>query len=210
MLFDIKRATKIVYRQFRNYRLPELIKMIFKSLFKVDQILIYSTDSVSEIAASTNHDILEHIKKGDSATLEHNRKICAMPYWEFSMDLYDGVRDFFYYEMEGVIGHISWIYYKNDPNRIIKLGNDESEIKYSLTLPQFRGKGIYPATLAVIQRYLINQGYKRIFICVKQDNQPSIRGIIKAGFSFTGKIKLIKLLGIQVSRKYDVSQRKYD
>jgi len=170
----------------------------------VEPISIYVKDLNHENKSSAfSFDNVDgHITKGEQAELENARKRMVTPCWEFSCDLYDGVKDFFIYKDNGQIGHISWVYYRGDPNRIINLHIDEGEIKYSLTFPQFRGKGIYPATLIKIQRYLQENGYKRVFICVKVENLPSIRGIEKAGFSFVTKINLIKILGVQVNKRY--------
>ena len=198
----IMRVLKIMHLQYSNLGLREFMALVFRSLFKVDRLLIYSRDLTSEITRIESHVGDEYIRKGDMSDLAMSRKSMAAPSWEFSCDLYDGVKDYFFYKMNGAIGHISWIYYKNDPNRIIDLCSYEGEVKYSLTLPEFRGKGIYPATLIEVQRFLKEKGYKRLFICTREDNVPSIRGIEKAGFKFVAKISLIKFLGMQVSKRY--------
>ena len=143
------------------------------------------------------------IVKGEVADLQHARHGMKTPPWEFSCDLYDQVKDFFIYKDKGgAIGHISWVYYRNDPNRIIRLGLHEGEIKYSLTLEPYRGKNLYPLTLIQIQKYLRGKGYRRVFICVEERNLPSIRGIEKAGFKTISRLQLIKVMGIQLSKKY--------
>ena len=89
--------------------------------------------------------------------------------WEFQCYHYDGVKDFFIVLNNEVLQHISWIYYRNDPNRFIKLGSNEAEIKYCLTLPPFRGQGMYPKVLKTIACYLKEKGYHRVFICINID-----------------------------------------
>lgn len=124
------------------------------------------------------------------------------PYWEFCCHLYDGVKEFFVYKENGEIGHISWIYFKRDPNRLLLLADEECEVKFCMTLPQYRGRGIYPTALIKIQTYLKETGYRRAFICVKDDNTSSIRGIEKSGFSSISRITLVKLMGIQLTKRY--------
>jgi RimJ/RimL family protein N-acetyltransferase len=196
------RILKIARSQYLNFGFREFTVLVFSSLFRIDRISIYARDLTNAIVRNDKHDIELHIKKGEPSELETIRSNMAAPSWEFSCDLYDGVKDFFIYKDNGLIGHISWIYCNNDPNRIIDLSNDEGEVKYSLTLPEFRGRGIYPATLIAVQKYLKENGYKRLYICTREDNLPSVRGIEKAGFTFVTKISLIKVLGMQVSKRY--------
>lgn len=204
MIKDAARNIRIFISQGKRLSISDTLLLFIKSLFKREQISIY----VKELDASMNslrlYSLLDNsIIKGKMDEIEQARKSIHPPAWEFCCDLYDGVKDYFIYRDNGVIGHVSWIYYKDDPNRIIELNDDEGEIKYSLTLPQFRGKGIYPATLVKIQRHLKEHGYKRVFICVKEDNIPSIKGIEKAGFNFVTSINLTKIMGIQLNKRYD-------
>ena len=111
----------------------------------------------------------------------------------------------------GTIGHISWLYYKGDPNRTLRLGDNDCEIMFCLTAPEYRGRGLYPSALQVILDYLKGAGFERCFICVRDDNVSSIRGIEKAGFRRVGIMKLRKFFGIQVSRRRSMrpSQREF-
>ena len=199
---NVARNIKIFVSQIRNQSIAGTLLLFIKSLFKKERISIYAKELEAENGAKLYSGVDSFIGKGNLDEIEQARKSIQPSTWEFCCDLYDGVKDFFVYKKNGTIGHISWIYYKNDPNRILDLGTDEGEIKYSLTLPQFRGKGIYPATLLRIQQYLKEKGYKRVFICVKEDNLPSVKGIEKAGFKFVTGIDLIKIAGIQLSKRY--------
>lgn len=206
MMKDVARNIRIFSSQVRTLSISGIASLFIRSLFKSERISIYSKELDAPINSSPLYPGFDYsIIKGNPDELEKARKSMEPLPWEFCCDRYDGVKDFFIYQMNGAIGHISWIYYKDDPNRIIKLNDDEGEIKYSLTLPQFRGKGIYPATLMKIQRYLKENGYKRIFICVKEDNLPSIKGIEKAEFKLITKINLIKIMGMQLSKRYVTS-----
>jgi RimJ/RimL family protein N-acetyltransferase len=204
VLREVRRYVRVFKSRIRNQSVPEIAALLLQFIFKKDRILIYvkELDSAIRVPSGAQSNGHKWIVKGDSSDLEMLRKNMTEVPWEFMCDLYDGVEDFFIYKDDGVIGHISWVYYRGDPNRIIDLAVDEGEIKYALTLPQFRGRGIYPAALIRIQRFLQENGCKRIFICVKEDNRPSIRGIEKAGFKFLTKIDLLKVLGIQLSKRY--------
>jgi len=201
----LSRALTIARSQFRDNTFPEFISMLVKSLFRVEKIVIYEKTLNGDVSRPASNDIYLSITKGDLRELENARKAMTSPCWEFCCDLYDGVSNFFVYKDNGEIGHISWVYFKGDPNRLIDLTTKECEIKFCLTLPQYRGKGIYPAALIRIQDYLSEKGYRKVFICVREKNFPSIRGIEKAGFSPVFRMKLIKLIGIQVNKRFATS-----
>lgn len=202
---DVTRNIRIFSSQVRILSISGIASLFIRSLFKTERISIYVKELDGKITSTVDSELDNSVIKGNPYELEQVRKNMEPLPWEFSCNLYDGVKDFFIYRNNGAIGHISWIYYKNDPNRIIDLGIDEGEIKYSLTLPQCRGKGIYPATLIKVQRYLKEHGYRRVYICAEHGNLPSIKGIEKAGFKFVTSINLIKIAGVQLSKKYAAS-----
>jgi len=72
------------------------------------------------------------------------------------------------------------------------LGKWDYEIGPCFTSPKYRGKGIYPAVLRYICR---NFGTEKsvFYMIVDESNQPSIRGIEKAGFVKCGTVRTTKL-----------------
>jgi RimJ/RimL family protein N-acetyltransferase len=172
-------------------------------LFRSDPILIFKLDlgepSKGELEGFHDVDIL----KGSHSELDRSREQLRPLPWEFQCHHYDGVEDFFIARNIEGIQHISWIYYRKDPNRILLLKEREAEIKYCLTLAPFRGRGLYPRVLAAIAHFLRRRGFSRVFICVRADNHPSIRGIEKAGFTYAAQVQLRKCFGVQLSRKVD-------
>lgn len=203
----MERKIRIFIGQVRNLSISEMFCFLGKSLFRTERILIYIKKLDTIINSGLGSDFGDHfITKGGLKELECFRKNMTKPSWEFSCHLYDRAKDYFIYKSKGEIEHISWIYYRGDPNRIIDLDMNETEVKYSLTLEPYRGRGLYGATLIYIQRYLKESGFKRVFICVNDRNKPSIRGIEKAGFKFISKIKLVKILGVQFNRRFSYSE----
>ena len=193
----LRKAVAVLRDNCRGMTLPEFAAFLRLVLFRDEEILIYAA---SLPAAGTEPVTGPRVVKGRAADLAAARDGDRSVPWELQCDEYDGVRDFFVYTEDGRLGHISWLYYERDPNRILRLGAGECEVKFCLTLPEFRGRGLYPAALRAIQRYLGERGYRRCFICVRPDNGASIRGIEKAGFVRAGSTRLRKVLGVQVSR----------
>jgi GNAT superfamily N-acetyltransferase len=178
--------------------LVEFLALLRLLLFRNDEVQIYCR-VLTEVDAGGARVSAPLIVKGQLRDLELARTQRRPVPWELKCNVYDGVRDFFIYREGDSLGHVSWLYYKDDPNRILQLDEGECEIKFCLTFPEFRGKGLYPAALDAIQVWLKGQGYRRCFICVKSDNVASIRGIEKAGFRPVGMTRLRKVLGVQVS-----------
>lgn len=192
--------------QLRGRSFAEMMVLAKTSLFRDEPILVYSL-KVSEVKGEKEGESKEpEVRKGDVLELERLQGLFRPVPWEFQCYRYDGVRDFFIAQNRDGIQHISWVYYEESPNRILRLGTQEAEIKYSLTLPPFRGRGVYPRVLKNIVRFLGQRGFNRAFICVREDNQPSIRAIEKAGFKSVGRVHLRKMMGVQVSKRFDTKE----
>jgi len=206
----MRRAVAILADQYRQLSLRELGGLVWNALFRSERILIYCLplQSADTDGNAAGGDL--PVVKGDLAELKRFRDGLPRVPWEFNCDQYDGVRDFFVYRDadRAALGHISWIYHELDPNRTLRLRAGECEIMFCLTLPEYRGRGLYPSALRAIQRYLGAQGYRRCFICVRDDNLSSIRGIEKSGFRLAGATRFRKAFGFQVSRRLDTRSLK--
>jgi len=177
-----------------------------QTLFFDELILVYKLDTI-KIQAQPEEVEGVIIKKGDLEDLKQARQTLKPLPWEFQCYEFDGVNDFFVAKDDGGIQHISWIYFHDHRNRLLSLGKREAEIKFCLTLPAARGRGIYPKILLSALSYLNSCGIQRVYICVHKDNNSSIRGIEKAGFTRVGEIKLKKFMGIQMSPRFDTYRR---
>jgi RimJ/RimL family protein N-acetyltransferase len=198
----ILRTIRIFNSRLRSLGFLEMISLISTSLFKIERIIIYVKQLDNKTQFQKYSEVDKFIYKGEIHELITYRENTASRLWEFFCDIYDGVSDFFIFKDKAEIGHISWIYYKHHHNRILDLSKNEAEIKYSFTEPKFRGRGLYPATLVKIQKYLKDNGYRKVFICVDMENIASIKGIQKSGFEILSRIKIIKFMGLQLNKKY--------
>ena len=192
------KALAVLRDSYRSMSLGEFVGLLRLLLFRDDEILVYCR-SLEDLDAGIPDKERSLIAKGRPVDLSLERQARRPVPWELQCDVYDGVRDFFVHKQNERLGHVSWLYYKGDPNRILRLDEGDCEVKFCLTFPEFRGRGLYPAALQVIQLYLKERGYRRCFICVKSDNPASIRGIEKAGFRRVGATRLRKILGVQIS-----------
>jgi hypothetical protein len=82
---------------------------------------------------------------------------------------------------DGRLAHISWLIpaLREQP-RTLSLRPNEAEISACITLPEFRGRNLYPITIAHIARD-VKQDIRTIYMKTTVDNIGSQRGLLKAG-----------------------------
>jgi RimJ/RimL family protein N-acetyltransferase len=200
------RLLKILWSQMKGLSPGDFLAVMRDSLLKNDPILVYGLN-LSKLSETTMRNSTISVRPGRIEDLEESRKSMDGPLpWEFQCDQYDGVKDFFVACEGKQIRHISWIYHHDDPNRILRLDQKDAEIKYCLTLPGFRGQGLYPRVLEAVAHHLRSKGANNVFICVHEENRSSVKGIEKAGFKRVGSLRLRKVMGFQVSRRLAPSE----
>jgi len=72
---------------------------------------------------------------------------------------------------------------------------DEAEITHCVTLPEFRGRQIYPYVISYLFDVARSRGIREIFMVTKHDNIASQKGILKAGLTRRrGRVYLLRIL----------------
>lgn len=199
------RNLEIAISQLRTHKFSGLHSIV-TAMFRNDPILVFCLD-IENLEDSDSGDVSGLvIRKGEVSELDSLRMEMESVPWEFSCHTYDGVTDFFVGCDGSRIVSIVWIYYKDDPNRLLKLGSRDAELKYGLTLPEYRGRGLLPRILRAQSRFLRERGIRRMYACIHEQNRSSIRGTMKAGFKLAGKCRLLKLFGVQVSKRFVTSE----
>lgn len=97
----------------------------------------------------------------------------------------------YYVELDGKTAHTSYVIPKCVKFPFMK--KNDYEIGPCFTASEFRGKGIYPDVIGHICSHL-SDASGTFYMIVDDDNQPSIRGIEKAGFVRVGTVEKTKLL----------------
>lgn len=201
------RNITILINRFKELPLSEFLTLLKEALFINIPIIIYKFElSPREFKKKLFIDGIR-FGKGELYDLEVASKTLMPLPWEFRCHEFDGVKDFFIAKDHVGVQHISWVYLHEHRNRLLALGEKEAEIKFCLTMPAFRGRGIYPHIIGLILDHLHSTGIERVFMCVHSENVPSIRGIEKAGFTRAGEIRLRKIMGMQISPRYDANRR---
>ncbi len=101
---------------------------------------------------------------------------------------------------EDKYAHESWLMYDVLLPAQFGLNTGFPVIGDCLTADQFKGKSIYPYVIGKIAEEIkVKNG--GAYISVDSDNIASIRGIEKAGFRKTGRVKGLKILGVFLYKK---------
>ncbi|MFQ5894318.1 MAG: GNAT family N-acetyltransferase [Nitrospinota bacterium] len=77
----------------------------------------------------------------------------------------------------------------------IEVQPDEAYLYNAFTLEAWRGRNLYPAVLRGTLEYCQKRGLSRALIFVAEDNHPSRRGVVKAGFTLFQTITCHRVLG---------------
>lgn len=131
-----------------------------------------------------------HLNSGGGYTLPHEshsiKKICLRFMFQF---LTHGKSKIYFIADGDELIHTSYVIPKC--RKFPFLGKDDYEIGPCFTSPYHRGKGIYPAVLRKIC-HSIGTENTVFYMIVDENNQPSIKGIEKAGFVRCGTVRVTK------------------
>ena len=89
----------------------------------------------------------------------------------------------------GAFAHISWMIAGGPdsdrvrPPRLVGLRPGEAEITYCVTLPEFRGRQIYPFAISRLFQEARARGIREIFMVTRSGNIASQHGILRAGLT---------------------------
>ncbi|OGW16043.1 MAG: hypothetical protein A3G93_01895 [Nitrospinae bacterium RIFCSPLOWO2_12_FULL_45_22] len=91
-------------------------------------------------------------------------------------------------------------------DKVIKVKHEEFYLYDAFTLPDYRGKNLYPYILTYVCQYGKEKGYTRALIFVLRENIPSQCGIEKAGFKRFQVIKYSRICGIPFYRQSPIEE----
>jgi GNAT superfamily N-acetyltransferase len=102
----------------------------------------------------------------------------------------------------GTIAAYGWVTHGvesvGELERVFHLQRDEAYVWDCVTLPDWRGQGLYSALLSQIIYGLHGEGVPRIWIGASRHNRPSVRGIASAGFRHVTDCSYYRLLWLSL------------
>ena len=196
-------ATSPVLRRFHSawallHRdgLSSLLQEVWRKVATFETYLAFRIDLRHEIPPLPDALSLL-VRRADEKDFAHFR---SMPYpFLRHAQFYDrfGIDECYLAFSQGEIAHIAWVYYpdqlKKHPTPFRILRADEAAIANCVTIPQFRGKGVYPAVVRTLLEDLKKRGYRHCYMYIEVDNVASQRGVSKLGFRPAGKSWRLRL-----------------
>ena len=114
----------------------------------------------------------------------------------FYVDRIHGVSRPFVARWDGELAHVSWVFVCGDHTPDMTLAAREAEIRYSHTLPEFRGRGIYQAVIRQIAADLEAEGIRTIYAHVVESNTSSLRAFFASGFAISSRLRTVRAAGV--------------
>ena len=108
---------------------------------------------------------------------------------DFFRDAIDGVDTCAVAMVGNALAGMIWMYRREHPSRLFRLGAREVELNYGYILPEFRHLGLFSAVLSFACRLLQTHGYRRVYAGVHAGNGPSLRAFHNAAFQDIGTIR---------------------
>ncbi len=97
--------------------------------------------------------------------------------------------------VRGRLAHVSWLFspeaVSHEQPAILQLQAGDAEISACETLPEFRGRGLYPFAIQKICLQANHQGIRRIYMKTRFDNKASQSGIAKAGLERSSEVFVV-------------------
>lgn len=156
--FRIARSVRVLLRE---EGLPGLVKGIGNFLFCKERMELYAVDLSKGFRAPPLDPRVE-IRPAEPRDLEQLRATPEGGQTEFHRDQIDGAEPWVAL-WEGRLAHIGWIYDSPIPTRFTRLRKGEAELRFAYTLEEFRGRGLYATTNAVMAEELAQRGYRRAY-----------------------------------------------
>ncbi len=184
------------------------VRLVLKKLYFRAKEWLWSSSSwlIYQTRGSTSHPVsssdLEYkVLQFDNLLSHQYEKALVFPEVIRSR-LQSGGRCYgFYYD--GEIANFAWVTDEAiEIDRSLSLDLPGSIAIFDcLTLPNYRGLGIYPKSLSILIRLGLDAGFKSVVIMVDPTNTPSIKGIERAGFLLESRLTRKRRFGIStVSR----------
>jgi GNAT superfamily N-acetyltransferase len=102
-------------------------------------------------------------------------------------------------EYEGAVAFIAWLAFRElrvDELALTWRIPSQNAVLYDVyTMPEHRGKGLYPAALVWAKTKLGELNISRCWIYAERSNAASLRGIAKAGFEYAGNMRSLRIGG---------------
>lgn len=208
-------ATAHVLRADRSYvrRMAQILRILLRQgdvrnlrgslktfLFCYQRVAVLAVDLTPDYHAPS---LGPHIEIRQ-ARLEDMARLRALPEGnriEFYRDAIEGAEPWVAL-WDGHPAHIAWVYDSTLRTRFVRLKKREAELRFGYTLTDFRGRGLYGLTNAVMAADLARRSYIRAYGYIIEDS-PAFRlglelAVRRFGFRHVRTVRHLRMLGMQL------------
>lgn len=167
-----------------------ILHYLYFSVFRINRFLIFENDRIADVPQVRFEPPFRIEIKTDAQEL---RRICdahGMPRECYYADILDLHVCLLVCHGEE-IALICWLSLPGEYSRFFKLEKATAEIYFTTTLPKFRGMGLPTKTDLFACRYLARKGFRKAVAVIHETNAPSIKTIVRAGFTHTRTVRSI-------------------
>lgn len=159
------------------------IKYAYVSLFALNIFIVFHADGASYAPPL---EPLE-LEEWPLERLKAYRQGKSLPK-QFYADTLNGFRRPWVYTENGVVTYIVWICEASDTSSFLHLNTGDIEISHSITMPEFRRRGMHKRGLVKLIAELGRQGYRHIYSVVHNGNSNGLLSFKAAGMRPVGKV----------------------
>jgi RimJ/RimL family protein N-acetyltransferase len=156
---------------------------------RLERYVVYSTDPNTIKPYDVEGAVLKKLSDEELASLPTDQDFLKEQVERLDKLGFNGAYGVYYKDQ---LANISWLITSEHDRMInprnVKLKQGEAEITHCVTLPEFRGLGLYPFAIRSLCEVAAGMGAKRVFMITNVNNLASQRGMQKAGLSLRGKI----------------------
>lgn len=180
--FDAFRVVDASLRSAYGNGFSRYFKFLYISFFRINVYEVLCVETKTYVSETAELDL----HQWDLDTLRAYREGKSLPR-EFYMDVLKKLRTPWVVLMEGEVAYIVWKVEK-EHSRFLEIGAREVELSYSLTLPEYRRRGLHKRAFSTLIRRLGREGCERVFAVVHNGNVNSLRALRSVGMKSQGQI----------------------
>lgn len=181
-LLDAFRVADASLRSSYGNGFSRYFKFLYISFFRINVYEVFCIETMNYASDMVELDL----EQWDLERLRTYREGKSLPR-EFYMDVLKRLSTPWVALIEGKVAYIVWKVEK-DRSRFLETGVQEVELSYSLTLPEFRRRGLHKRAYSTLIRRFGREGIERVFAVVHNGNVNSLRSLQSAGMESRGRI----------------------
>ena len=196
-LIDVVKQFKETVRATYGIGFNSYLKFFYYGFFEVSTFVVIKLDTdCTDRLHDLGNEYEIHIDDLDKLNqIRLNRSMSK----EFYCDQSHRGGRFYLVTVNGEPAYIHWVFFKGSDSRFLLMKEQQAEINYVITMPDFRGRNLCSKVASYTVRDLAEQGIENIFVVIHSDNIASLKAFCKIGFVEINRIKRILRMNLRLT-----------